>query len=124
MNSKVPPSAPPAKGSFKGFENLRQVLTLYSKNGSYPFYTTPIINQAQISLDQALFGPCFGLGGGMEGGILEAYDWRAWVRALTQERLRVPKGYERFYKFGGWAGPISGVLWCPFLKDWFHIRCH
>ena len=36
-----------------------------------PFYTTPIPIKVQISLKQALFGPHFGMGGGIEGGILE-----------------------------------------------------
>ena len=39
----------------------------------YPFYTTPIPKHVQIGLNQVSFGPCFGMGGGTEKGVLEAF---------------------------------------------------
>ena len=34
----------------------------------------PIPQKVQIGVDEALFGHCFGDGGGLEGGILQADD--------------------------------------------------
>ena len=44
---------------------------LTSWNSKVPSVPPASQNKAQIGLNQALFGPCFGMGGGLEGSTLE-----------------------------------------------------